>query len=166
MGNTLRPTTTKEVQSKTKNDEASGTIKQKRENQLPLSLEELENAEVIIRIVQKTAYRNEIAALTQPTKMTVNKSSPIYKLSPQIINSQVCVGGRLHHAPIADTAKHQVILPKKYYVANLIVRYYHELAGHSGVEHVLSLIREKYWIVKGRQLIRNLVNNCFDCKRR
>ena len=62
------------VQSKTKNDEATSAIKQKRENPLPLSYEEMENAEkVVICFVQKTACRNEIAAPIQPTKMNVRQ---------------------------------------------------------------------------------------------
>ena len=30
----------------------------------------------------------------------------------------------------------------------------------------LSLIREKLWIVKARVTMRNVISNCFDCKRR
>ena len=76
--------------------------------------------------------------------MYVKKSSAIYKLSRQIIIGLVYVGGRLHHSPVADTAKHHVILPKKLHVANQIVRYHRKLTGHSGVEHALSSVREKY----------------------
>ena len=114
---------------------------QEQESALPLKLEELENAEkIIIRTVQRSAYRDEIAALKQPARTTVNKSSPIYKLTPEIVDGLLCVGGRLRHAPIANTAKHQIILPKKHHVAKLIARHYHELSGHSGVEYVLSAI--------------------------
>ena len=49
---------------------------------------------------------------------------------------------------------------------NLLVRHYHVKAGHSGREHVLSLIREKYWIIKGRMAVRRVLSSCFDCKRR
>ena len=63
-------------------------------------------------------------------------------------------------------AKHQVILPKHHHVSTLIVRHYHQLSGHSGIEYVLSLIRQKFWIVKGWILVRKVVNDCFNSKRR
>ena len=90
----------------------------------------------------------------------VKKSSPIYKLNPVIVN------GLLLHAPIQEESKHPVILPKRHHVIDLIVRHYHLIPGHSGKEHVLSLIRETLWIVKGRVTVRNVINNCFDCERR
>ena len=156
-----------ETAKRKKDGKATDVTNREQESALPLKLEELENAEkIIIRTVQRSAYRDEVAALKQPAKTTVNKSSPIYKLTPEIVDGLLCVGGRLRHAPIANTAKHQIILPKKHHVAKLIARHYHELSGHSGVEYVLSTIREKYWIVKGRLLIRSLVNDCFDCRRR
>ncbi|XP_068720553.1 uncharacterized protein [Montipora capricornis] len=43
---------------------------------------------------------------------------------------------------------------------------YHHVSGHSGVEHVLSLIREKFWIVGARSAVRRCLNACVPCKRR
>ena len=63
-------------------------------------------------------------------------------------------------------AKHPVILPKTHHVVKLIVRYYHQAAGHSGLEYTLSLIRQRYWIINARSNIRNIVNTCVDCRRR
>ena len=83
-----------------------------------------------------------------------------------IVNGLLCVGGRLSLAPIQEESKYPVILAKRHHVVDLIVRHYHLISGHSGKEHVLSLIREKLWIVKARVTVRNVINNCFDCKRR
>ena len=90
----------------------------------------------------------------------------IYKLNPVIVNGLLCVGGCLSRAPIQEESKHPVILPKRHHAVDLIVRHYHLISGDSGKEHVLSLIREKLWIVKARVTVRNVINNCFDCKRR
>ena len=51
-------------------------------------------------------------------------------------------------------------------MSDIIIRYFHQISGHSGQEYVLSLLREKYWIIKARLSVRRLVCNCFDCKRR
>ena len=75
------------------------------------------------------------------------------------------VGGRLRHAPVDECTRHPVILPSKHHVVKLIVRHVHETSGHVGREHVLSLLREKYWIIRGRSLIREVLKECITCRR-
>ncbi len=48
----------------------------------------------------------------------------------------------------------------------MITRYHHHLSGHFGIEYTLSLIRQKYWIINGRQLIKRIIRQCFNCKKR
>ena len=76
------------------------------------------------------------------------------------------VGGRIHRAPIAFEAAHPVILPKAHPVTALIVRYYHHILGHAGREHVLSVMRQRFWILRRRSLVREIVNKCISCRRR
>ena len=90
----------------------------------------------------------------------------IYKLAPMKINSLLYVAGRLMQASIPNAAKHQLILPKKHHIVNLIVHHYHLKSGHSGLEHVLSLICERFWILKARTAAKSVLRGCFNCKRR
>ena len=83
-----------------------------------------------------------------------------------IVNGLLCVGGRLSRTPIQQESKHPVVLPKGHHVVDLIVRHCHLISGHSGKKHVLSLIREKLWIVKVQVTVQNVISNCFDLKRR
>ena len=120
----------------------------------PLTVDEIEDAEKnIIRYVQERSYRKELSALRNsqsnrsPTEVnddTVQKTSPICKLDPQLSDKLLRVGGRLRNAPILEERKHQIIIPKESTVAKLLARHYHEIAGHSGLEHVLAMIRERY----------------------
>ena len=96
-----------------------------------------------------------------PTK----KSSSIYKLDPVLENGLIRVGGRLHQAPIESDTKHPAILPRKHHIIKLIINYYHQASGHSGVKYMLLLIREKFWIVGARSSVCNIVNACFNCRR-
>ena len=64
-----------------------------------------------------------------------------------------CVGGSLRHASIEAEARNPIILPKKVHVVDFLLRHYHAKAGHSGRKHVLSLIHEKYWIIKGKMAV-------------
>ena len=44
--------------------------------------------------------------------------------------------------------------------------HYHLKSGHSGLEHVLYLIRESFWILNARPAVKSVLRGCFDCKRR
>ena len=103
---------------------------------------------------------------TQDKKIAVKKCSNIYKLDPFMESGFIRVGGRLHNALIKVDARHPIILPKKHYVVNLIINYYHRASGHSGVEYTLSLFRQGYWIIGARSTVRNIINKCFNCRRR
>ena len=103
---------------------------------------------------------------TQDTKIAVKKCSNIYKLDAFMENGFIRVGGRPHNAPIKIDARHPIILPKKHHVVNLIIGYYHRASGHSGVEYTLSLLRQGYWIIDAQSIVRNIINKCFNCRRR
>lgn len=75
------------------------------------------------------------------------------------------VGGWLENAHLQLDAKHSTILPTTHQVIRLIISYYHHTSEHSGTEHVLSMIREKFWI-KARAAERKSLNTCFSCRRR
>ena len=72
----------------------------------------------------------------------------------------------MQNSPLQNATKHPAILPKDHHISNLIVRHYHGISGHSGLEHTLSLIREKYWIVKSRSLLRRILSSWVDCRKR
>ncbi|MBM6549396.1 hypothetical protein H7673_11110, partial [Streptococcus dysgalactiae subsp. equisimilis] len=46
----------------------------------------------------------------------------------------------------------------------MIIHKYHEREGHAGVTHVLSAIRERYWIIQGGASIRRVLSRCVECK--
>jgi hypothetical protein len=91
---------------------------------------------------------------------------PLYKLNPILENGILRVGGCLRNAPIDVNAKHPSILPNKHHLTDLIVQHYHSKLGHSRREHVLSSIQERYWIVRGRVVVRTVIGTCLQCERR
>ena len=96
----------------------------------------------------------------------VKKSGSLRSLDPILANSVLRVSGRLSLESTAFEAKHQIILPKKDHVTNLVVEYYHQISGHSGREYVISLAREKFWIVNASSVVRKVLSKCFSCRRR
>ena len=93
----------------------------------------------------------------------VKKMSVIDKLAPMNIDGFLYVGGHLTQACIPNAAKHQLILPKKHHV-NSIVRHYHLKSGRSGLEHVLSFIHERFWIIKARSAVKSMLATASTAK--
>ena len=145
-----------------------------------INVDEINRAEKeVLKFVQRQSFEEEMSRLEQKgggrgddsskrskeKEFVVKKTSAIYKLTPMKIDGLLYVGGRLTQASIPNAAKHQLILPKKHHVVDLIVRHYHLKSGHSGLEHVLSLIPERFWILKARTAVKNVLRSCFDCRR-
>ena len=146
-----------------------------------INVDEINRAEKeVLKFVQRQSFEEEMSRLEQKgggsgdnsskrskeKELVVKKTSAIYKLAPMKIDGLLYVGGRLTQACIPIAAKHQLILPKKHHVVDLIVRHYHLKSGHSGLEHVLSLIRERFWILRARTAVKSVLRSCFDCRRR
>ncbi|XP_068674630.1 uncharacterized protein [Montipora foliosa] len=115
-------------------------------------------------VVQRECIHEEYVALKGGGQ--VKSSSKLANLSPILVNDVIRVGGRIHRAPIAYEATHPVVLPKSNPVSTLIVRYYHHILGHSGREHVLSAVRQCYWILRARSLVHQVLNKCVSCRKR
>ena len=76
--------------------------------------------------------------------------------------------GRLRNATdVPYGVRHPILLPKDHTVTRLIIISAHENLGHgSGVEHVLTELRARFWIIKGRRTVRNTIEKCPGCRRR
>ena len=74
------------------------------------------------------------------------------------------VGGCLQRSSLPFDARHQILLPSKHLVTDLIIHHNHSLSGHSGTMHVLSAVREKFWILKGHATVKRVLNNCRECR--
>ena len=131
-----------------------------------LTPSELNEAERRIVIYTQTTHFSEEVKLVGAGKL-IPRRSPVYRLDPIVGDDGVLrVGGRLEAAPVDTGSNHPAILPKDNHVGMLIVRDAHEVQSrHSGSEHVLSLIRQQYWIVNGRTLVKRVLRQCVPCRR-
>ena len=128
-----------------------------------VTVPEMKQAEVlVVKFVQLHAFPQEIHSIRN--EAAVSKSSPISKLSPILQEDMLVVGGRLSYSSIAYAAKHPIILPHKNKVSQMIVEECHN-AAHLGTEWMLSQIRNKFWIIKARKLIKKVKYKCVTCKK-
>lgn len=74
-------------------------------------------------------------------------------------------GGRLANANIPYAAKHPLLLPRSHHFTALVVQDAHVRVAHDGVKETLTETRRKFWIVKGRSLVRSLIHRCVLCRR-
>ncbi|XP_068697094.1 uncharacterized protein [Montipora foliosa] len=121
----------------------------------------------ILKSVQKHHFAEEFYSLSKSASKGVphvRKSSCLRRLDPVLIDGLLRVGGRLSLASKPFYYQHQIILPKNDHVSNLLVEHY-QMSGHSGREYVLSLLRERFWVVKGSSAVRKVLSRCTRCRR-
>lgn len=118
----------------------------------------------IVQLVQRQRFPDEIDSLSDGRQ--VKGQSKLANLSPVLIEGTIRVGGRIRHAPILFDATHPMLLPKDHPISTAIVRHYHETLGHAGREHVLSAIRQSFWILQARSLVRQVLRKCVNCRKR
>ena len=66
---------------------------------------------------------------------------------------------------IPAPARHPIFLPHDHHLTTLLVRRAHKRVLHNGVKDTLTEVRLRYWVVKGRSLVKRIVRECVICKR-
>ena len=61
--------------------------------------------------------------------------------------------------------RHPVLLPSSNYFTKLLILYTHDKVCHASVESTLAELQLKYWIIKGRKTIQEIINPCVTCKK-
>ena len=139
-----------------------------------LEVEEIERAEEFwVRKAQRNAFSREFNEMSiqnnsdDQRRRSVSDSS-IRRLCPQLDSrGLIRVGGRLQRSELPYEARHPLLLPKNGPVTKLIIRHYHEDGDHQlGLEHTLAELRQRYWVVSGREAVKKHNAGCLECIRR
>ncbi|XP_065356328.1 uncharacterized protein LOC135950722 [Calliphora vicina] len=98
--------------------------------------------------------------------LNLDKSSQLTRLSAYIDELGLLrVGGRIRHSELADAVQHPIILPGKHRISKLVLEEQHVRHLHPGVSTLFVIIRQQYWIVGARNLIRQITHKCLNCFR-
>ncbi|XP_018376357.1 PREDICTED: uncharacterized protein LOC108769714 [Trachymyrmex cornetzi] len=129
-----------------------------------LHINELEEAEIkIIKIIQTHSFSRELKELKRGR--SVNKTN-IAALSPFIDeNGIIRVGGRLSRSRLAYAQKHPILIPSRHFLTDLIIRETHERYYHTGIQTTLYMIRQRFWLLDGRNQVRKIIKSCIRCFR-
>ena len=73
--------------------------------------------------------------------------------------------GRIENAVVPFSTKHPALLHKDHPVTSLLVWKAHGQVLHNGVKETLTELRSRFWIIKGRSLVKKLIQQCRICRR-
>lgn len=131
--------------------------KEPRPKTLELLAKDLIEAEkMVIRCIQASTFQAEIRQLA------IGGTNPMVKQLGLFIDTENIVRceGR-----ISQSTKQPILLPTKHRFTELIIREKHEVVHHDGIKETLSCVREKYWILRGREAVKRVVTKCVTCKK-
>ncbi|XP_053964104.1 uncharacterized protein LOC128867038 [Anastrepha ludens] len=135
-----------------------------RTNQDSITASEINDALLIIcRIVQSNKFFDELSKLQKDR--LVHRKSPLSQLSPFLCNGIIRVGGRLKNSSLTFNEKHPIVLPKSHPFVHTLIMHLHQQHLHAGCQTLLTIIREKFWIVNARNTIKRVLHKCIVCYR-
>ena len=114
---------------------------------------------------QQEAYSSIIKNITSHSS-TLKKMPLVRQLRLYLdSNGLIRCGGRIHNAPLSESAKFPILLPPKHALTSLIIYSVHIQMFHAGTNTTLTAIRQQFWIPTARQRIKSLLRNCTICRR-
>ena len=121
----------------------------------------------LIRYAQSTEFSEEWNALLHGRP--ISSSSKLIGLQPKVDDDGLMRSdGRLKHAKfLSFDVRYPIILPRQSWITKLIVKDYHEKGNHaSGTNQTLAAISARYWVMSGREAMREWEKMCSECRRR
>lgn len=128
-----------------------------------LTIAEINNSKFkIISAIQKKCFAKEIECISNNIPIKSNLKS----LTPFIDGNNVLrATGRLQNASIPYSQKYPILLPKKCFVTELIIRYEHLLTLHGTLKLTISSLSQLYWIVNCVREVSRVIGKCITCYR-
>lgn len=130
-----------------------------------VTADELSQAKLAwVKYIQALHFSKEIRDIQK--NRTVDKKSTLRLLNPKLDkNGILIVDGRLRYAQIPECQKFPMILPAKSHFTNLILDWAHSTTLHGSIHLTLARVRQEFWILNGRNLVKSFVHECIPCFR-
>ena len=130
-----------------------------------ITVDELANAyRECLKVAQEEAFPREHKAILNNTP--IPRNSVLRRVGPYVDpeDGLMRVDGRLEHAELPARTRHPIIIAPDHPLTRLIVEDAHLKVHHSGVEHTLSIVRQKFYLPQGRRAIRRTLAKCVKCR--
>ena len=138
-------------------------------NITPVSASEIERAEkMVIRSIQKECFSKDIAYLELNKKEKERYRIPSYSNQFNLFIDEDDIlrcRSRIINANIPDAGKTPILLPSRNHYSKLLIEHCHAKVMHNGPNETLHLVRQRYWMPRGREQVKNVVKKCYICKK-
>ena len=124
---------------------------------------------IAIRKTQSDTFREEIQIHSVASGIQLSRKSRLVSLNLVLDEDGILRSdSRLKYVKFLPyNARYPIILPRKHWITKLTIKHYHEKGFHvAGTNQTLADLSSKYWIVSGREAIREWENQCMECRRR
>ncbi|XP_047519227.1 uncharacterized protein LOC125059071 [Pieris napi] len=130
-----------------------------------LSNDEIDRStQTLIKTCQQDSFPNEVQSLKNNKK--IHHKSRILSLNPYLDEHDLIrVGGRIQNSICEYSKKHPILLCARHNFTKLLFKKEHVRHKHCGPELLLSIIRDQYWPIGGRNLARSTFRKCIVCVR-
>ena len=71
----------------------------------------------------------------------------------------------MNNAGLLGSARNPILLPAKHDFVPLVIKKVHASVKHCGLRDTLTTIRERFWILRGREAVKRVIKNCVICLR-
>ena len=125
----------------------------------------VEAEKLILTIEQKRWFKEEICLLSQNLplhpKHYLLPLTPFWDENLKLLR----VGGRISQSTLPELKKFPILVPRNSPLVPLLIRFYHEKTLHGGCQLTLFTIRQKFWIVRLKSKIKQVIKDCVTCSR-
>ncbi|XP_018407682.1 PREDICTED: uncharacterized protein LOC108783580 [Cyphomyrmex costatus] len=118
----------------------------------------------LVKMIQASTFSIELKLLLN--NQSLSKNSKLLPLNPFLDEQGIMrVGGRLQRADLPYSAKYQMLLPANHPFTKLLIENEHSRLLHAGPQATLASIRQKFWPLNGRNIVRLIIRRCIKCFR-
>ena len=117
-----------------------------------------------IRSIQGASFHEEISFVAKKAKTT----APVYVQQFGLFLDDDYVlrcKGRLNNASLNLGSKNPILLPNKSRFVELLICEIHDKVKHSGIRDTLTTIRERFWLIRGREAVKRIIKKCVICRK-
>ena len=137
----------------------------RKDNGLALCAEEVRSAEELwIKSIQYQSFPDEICHLVTARKLPEPPLVRQFNLYVDDSGFMRC-RGRIQNSLLNQEDKTPILLPSKHHGVELIIKDTHNRMLHSGVNTTLRAMRERFWIIRGRQTVKKVLKRCVRCRK-
>lgn len=120
-----------------------------------LNVEEIEHAETtLLKLIQSEVFTEGVNDSRIKHLRPFNDKDGVMRINTRIVLRDDSYNFRC-----------PIVLPNGHHLVDLIINEKHIRLKHAGVEITMNVLRERYWILRGRETIRSVLNKCVSCGR-